>query len=351
MLRFFMKTKLSFLLIGISFIAACNKKNKIATVTTFAGSGVMGSADGKGVNATFANMMGLTTDANDNIYVADSHNNIIRKISPDGVVTTFAGNGTAGTKDGKGVAASFFNPAAITADKKGNVYVADTQNNLIRKITPAGSVSTIAGKWQAGLKIGTGGVFDNPAGLAVDATGNVYVADRFHDKICKISPDGKITTIAGSGDPGSQDGAGTSASFYVPQGIAIDSTGNLYVADTYNNLIRKITPAGVVTTIAGKTKKKGKANGKGAAASFSHPYGIAVDKAGNIYVADQGNNLVRKITPEGIVTTFAGNGIRGATDGNVKEASFYKPMGVTLDKQGNVYIADYQNNLIRRISN
>lgn len=345
-----MNKKLSFLLIGISFIAACNKKNKIATVTTFAGSGLMGSADGKGVNATFANMMGLTTDANDNIYVADSHNNIIRKISPDGVVTTLAGNGAAGTKDGKGIFASFFNPAAITADKKGNVYVADTHNSLIRKITPTGSVSTIAGKWQPGLKIGTGGVFDNPAGLAVDEADNVYVVDSFHDRICKVSPDGKITTIAGSGDPGSQDGTGTLASFYVPEGIAVDSIGNLYIADTYNNLIRKITPAGVVTTIAGKTKR-GKANGKGTAASFSHPDGIAVGKAGNIYVADTGNNLIRKISPQGVVTTFAGNGIRGATDGNVKEASFYKPMGITLDKQGNVYIADYQNNLIRRISN
>lgn len=337
-------------MIGISFIAACNKKNKITTVTTFAGSGLMGSTDGKGGNATFANMMGLTADANDNIYVADSHNNVIRKISPDGVVTTFAGNGTVGAKDGKGLAASFFNPAAITADKNGNTYVADTHNGLIRKITPDGSVSTIAGRWQPGLKIGTGGVFDNPAGLTVDAAGNVYVADSFHDKICKISPDGKITTIAGNGDPGSKDGKGTSASFYVPEGIAIDSTGNLYIADTYNNLIRKITPAGFVTTIAGKTKK-GKANGKSIAASFSHPDGIAVDKAGNIYVADTGNNLIRKIDQEGVVTTFAGSGIRGATDGNVKEASFYKPMGVTLDKQGNVYIADYQNNLIRRISN
>jgi sugar lactone lactonase YvrE len=344
-----MKNPLPFLLIAMLFTIACGKKKEHLVVTTFAGTGLMGSANGPCNRASFSNLTGLALDNKGNIYVADSHNNLIRKINSDGEVTTVAGSGAAGSVDGKGAAASFFNPVALTVDKKGNVYVADKQNNLIRKISPDGTVITIAGRWEKDEN--NGGkfrLFDYPTGIAADSSGNIYVTDSFHDKIRKIGTDGKIITLAGNGTPGSKDGIGTSASFYVPGGVAADSKGNLYVSDTYNNLIRKISSAGVVTTMAGRLKK-GWANGKGAAASFSHPAGIAVDKNGNIYVADTGNNLIRKISPDGMVTTFAGLEARGSKNGDVKTASFFGPMGVAVDTAGNVYVADYQNNLVREI--
>ncbi len=350
----FLKKSFFPLLIVPLFFVSCIKKNKHLVVSTVAGSGVMGSVDGTGANASFSNLMGLAVDAAGNIIVADSHNSMIRKVTPDGVVTTIAGNGTTGTADGKGAAATFFYPTAVTTDKNGNIYVADTHNSLIRKITPDGVVTTFAGNPTPEEKSRTNyrPLFDNPMGIVADNDGNVFISDWIHDRICKITPDGKATTIAGSGEPGSNDGTGTVAAFYLPEGIALDDKGNLYLADTYNNMIRKITKDGVVTTLAGKPGKKnrgGFVNGKGNVALFAHPTGIAVDKKGNIYVGDDGNNVVRKITPDGMVSTFAGSGLRGKTDGDLKTASFFRPMGVAVDTAGNVYVADYQNSLVRKI--
>ncbi|MFI5136296.1 MAG: NHL repeat-containing protein [Sphingobacteriales bacterium] len=346
-----MKKNLSILLITLLFAIACGKKQQHLTVTTYAGTGLMGAANGPADEASFSNLMGLAIDAKGFIYVADSRNNIIRKIGPNGMVTTLAGSGAAGSADGKASAASFFFPAAVTADNSGNVYVADTHNSLIRKISADGLVSTIAGKWPAGVKPRNDGtaVLDNPMGIAADAAGNIFVADWIHDQIRKITPDGKISTVAGNGVPGAKDGPAASATFYLPEGLALDAAGNIYVSDTYNNMIRKISKDGIVTTLAGHLKK-GKADGKGVAASFSHPDGIAIDKNGNIYVADTGNHLIRKISPAGLVATFAGCGARGAMNGDAKAASFYRPMGVAADTGGNVYVADYQNNLVRKIS-
>jgi sugar lactone lactonase YvrE len=341
-----MKKNLSFLLLAALILSSCANSHS-PQVTTFAGNGVMGSDDGIGTSSSFANLMAIAADTAGNIYVADSHNNIVRKITPAGIVTTFAGSGREGHADGKGKAASFFNPAGIAVDKLGNVYVADTHNNLVRKITPGGDVTTIAGKMPGSKDSSVR--FDNPAGIAVDDAGNIYVADWANDVVRKISIDGAITTFAGSGVPGSRNGMSDSASFYLPWGIAVDAANNIYVGDSYNNMIRKISAAGVVTTFAGK-KTKGFFDGAGSEASFFHPAGIAIDKQGNVYVADEGNNKIRKITPGGIVTTFAGSGERGALNGSAAEASFYKPYGVAVDKDGGVYVADYQNNLVRKIS-
>jgi len=346
-----MKKTFSLLLIVTTFIDACNNKHSHPVVTTFAGSGLMGSVDGKGKTASFSNMMGIAADSKGNIYVADSHNNLIRRINPNGIVKTFAGSNAVGSADGPRATASFFNPEAVAVDRKGNVYVADTHNNLIRKISEDGVVTTIAGRRENSFIPGkdSSARFDNPSGIAVDLNGNLYVADWANNLIRKISPGGKVTNLAGSGIPGSNDGIGSSASFYLPWGIAVDSANNVYVADSYNNMIRKISPEGVVKTLAGK-KEKGVANGSGSNASFFHPAGIALDKQDNIYVADMGNNIIRKISPNGIVITLAGNGVRGAVNGSDTAASFYKPYGVALDQDGNVYVADYQNNLIRKIS-
>jgi sugar lactone lactonase YvrE len=312
----------------------------------------MGFADGPAKTAAFANPMGLAVDGKGNIYVADSRNNLIRMISCDGLVSTVAGNRASGGADGKGPAASFFDPAGITIDKKGNLYIADTQNSLIRKIGINGTVTTVSAIRAPSAAKGyeTARQFDHPQGIAIDSFNNIYIADWANDVIKKMDTTGRIAILAGRpGSPGAKDGHGTSASFYLPEGIAVDGSQNLYVCDTYNNLIRKISPDGYVTTVAGK-KAKGATDGKGSAASFSHPSGITVDRYGNLYVSDAGNNKIRKIAPDGMVTTLAGNGHRGAEDGSDTLASFYRPYGIAIAGDGSLLIADYQNNVIRKIS-
>jgi sugar lactone lactonase YvrE len=347
----FMKKSGLILFFGFLFFSACNSKNNYLKVITFAGTGAMGALDGRSTSASFSNMMGITVDENGNLYVADSRNNKIRKISADGVVTTVAGNGLAGSADGKGDSASFFYPEAVAVDRNGNLYVADTHNSLIRKISPEGIVTTLAGQRIYHTIPGMDTVvrFDNPSGIAVDSSGYVYVADCGNDLIRKISPDGKVQNIAGNGKKGAKDSTGLNASFYLPGGIALDSIGNIYVADTYNNMIRKISSSGLVTTVAGR-RLAGATNGKGSTASFSHPAGLTVGPGGNIYVADVGNNKIRMISPAGQVTNFAGNGSRGATNGRDTIATFFRPYGVAADKSGNIYVADYLNNVIRKIS-
>ncbi len=270
-----------------------------------------GSADGTGSAARFANPLGIAVDPAGNVYVADSANNTVRKITPAGVVTTLAGQAGAGvgSADGTGSAARFDGPEGIAVDAAGNVYVGDTGNHTIRKITPAGLVTTLAGLVDnSGSADGTGTAarFNQPVGLTLDAAGNVYVADRQNATIRMVTPAGAVTTVAGlAGNIGTADGTGSAARFFAPEGVAVDAAGNVYVADTDNHAIRKITPAGVVTTLAGLAGTFGSANGTGGAARFRSPVGIAVDAAGNLYVGDNGNESIRKITPAGVVTTFA----------------------------------------------
>ncbi len=322
-------------------------------VTTLAGTaGVAGSTDGTGAAARFSFPLGIGVDAAGNVYVADSNNDTIRKITPAGVVTTLAGTaGAAGSTDGTGAAARFNTPYGLAVDASGNVYVADKVNDTIRKITPAGVVTTPAGT--AGQVGSTnGGLFNAPVGVAVDASGNLYVADSRNDTIRKITAAGVVTTLAGSaGSAGSTDGTGAAARFNTPLGVAVDASGNVYVADSANDTIRKITAAGVVTTLAGTAGQAGSADGTGAAARFKTPYGVAVDSSGNVYVADTGNDTIRKITPAGVVTTLAGTaGAAGSTDGTGAAARFRNPLGVAVDSSGNVYVADSTNDTIRKIT-
>jgi len=320
------------------------------TVSTFAGSGTAGFADGTGTAALFNTPSGVALDASGNVYVADRENNRIRKITPAGVVTTLAGSGTFGFADGAGATAQFRTPNGVAVDASGNVYVADVNNHRIRKITPAGVVSTFAGSGERGSANGTGTAaqFDYPRDVATDASGNVYVADIYCGLIRKITPAGVVSTLAGSGTSGFADGAGTAAQFNNPLGVAIDASGNVYVGDYSNHRIRKITPAGVVTTFAG-SGTAGFANGTGTTAQFNNPVGITLDASGNVYVADGGNHRIRKITPAGVVTTFAGSGTAGFADGAGTTAQFSNPSGVALDASGNVYVADRTNHRIRKI--
>jgi sugar lactone lactonase YvrE len=326
-------------------------------VTTLVGSaGVPGSADGTGSAARFNFPYGVAVDVSGNMYVADRNNCTIRKITPAAVVTTFAGSvSVSGSADGTGNAARFNQPCSVTVDGGGNIYVADTFNNTIRKITPARVVTTLAGLAGAvGHADGTGSVaqFFYPVGVAVDVSGNVYVADAFNSTIRKITSAGVVTTFAGlAGSSGGADGTGSVARFHLPYGVAVDGSGNVYVADTYNQTIRKITSAGVVTTLAGSVGAMGSADGTGSAARFNYPCGIAVDSDGNIYVADTNNYTIRKITPAGVVTTFAGlAGTGGSADGTGSAARFGEPYGLATDVSGNIYVADAGANAIRKIT-
>jgi hypothetical protein len=298
----------------------------------------------------------VAVDRAGNVLVADFHNNAIRKITSSGVVTTLAGTAdSSGSTDGTGAAARFDTPYGVAVDGAGNVFVADYDNNTIRKITLSGVVTTLAGSAadSAGSADGTGaaGRFCGPNGVAVDGAGNVLVADYWNDTIRKVTPSGVVTTLAGSaGLSGSADGTGAAARFFLPVGVAVDGTGNVFVADG-NNTIRKITPTGVVATLAGSAGLSGSADGTGAAARFCRPSGLAVDGVGNVFVADNENNTIRKVTPSGVVTTLAGSaGLSGSADGTGAAASFSWPQGVAVDGAGNVFVADSQNNAIRKIS-
>jgi serine/threonine-protein kinase len=350
----YMKKTSPLWLITVLLITSCGKElesnsvlaNQNLSVNTLAGSGSQGSANGTGTAASFYQPTGITVDTAGNVYVADYRNNLIRKINSAGLVTTFVGTLSPGSANGTGTYASFFQPTGVAVDVSGNVYIADNGNNLIREISPAGVVTTMAGNGTVGFVngIGSAASFSGPQGIAVDVSGNVYVADYGNNLIREISPNGVVTTLAGSGTSGSVNGVDTAAAFNEPTGVAVDVAGNVYVADYGNNLIRKISPAGMVTTLAG-SGNTGAANGTGTAASFNGPTGLAVDASGNVYVADYGNNLVREITPAGVVTKL-GSG----TGGPGKSLSFNGPYGIAIDAVGNIYVAVYGNSTIQKIN-
>lgn len=324
------------------------------TFSTFAGvAGSAGSANGTGHQARFASATGLAVDGADNLYVADTGNNTIRKITPAGVVSTFAGSaGNSGSADGTAGAARFNAPIGLTIDGAGNLYVGDSGNHTIRKITPAAVVTTLAGSpGNPGSDNGTGSVarFNGPRGVAVDGGGNVYVADTFNNTIRKVTPAGSVSTFAGlAGEFGSTDGIGSVARFNRPRGVAVDSASNVYVADSANNLIRRISSTKAVTTVAGLAETSGSTDGSVFAARFFGPIGITVSPSRNIYLADTVNDTIRKISFSGAVTTLGGVPLMaGSANGAGAAARFASPQGVALDSAGRLFVADTGNNTIR----
>jgi len=317
---------------------------------TFAGNGTAAFADGMGTEAKFNNPEGVAIDSKGNIIVADRSNHRIRKITPDGQVSTIAGSGTSGRVDGPALTARFNSPWKVAVDKNDNIIVADRSNHCIRLISADGIVSTIAGNGSSGTTdgIGTAARFNYPQDVEVDPSGVIYVVDYTNDRIRKITTDGTVSTLAG-GSTGYADGTGTEAQFNKPSGLVLDKEGNLLVADRNNNRIRKVTPAGVVTTFAGNGSK-GLADGDLLTASFGEPFGINVDPAGNIFIADLSTHAIRKITVYGEVITIGGNGTTGNTDGSPASAvRFNQPTDVVIDAQGRVYVADLSNAKIRRL--
>jgi sugar lactone lactonase YvrE len=320
------------------------------TVSTLAGSGQSGFADGNSTSAKFNNPLTTALDASGNIYVADALNQRIRKINAQGDVSTFAGSGTVGLVNGLTTSARFAYPWGICTDPSGNFYVPERDNNCIRKISSDGSVTIFAGSTR-GYADGPAGSakFSFPSGVASDAQGNIYVTEKLNQRVRKITPSGDVSTIAGDGTPGYADGPANTAKFYNPSGICLDGQGNIYVADQYNQRIRKISSSGEVSTYAG-SGIQGYVDGKSDTAKFNYPRGICSDSKGNIYVAEEENQVIRKITPSGVVTTVAGKGTLGYADGKGSEALFLNPTGVTADNLGNLYVVENLGQRIRKIS-
>jgi len=323
-----------------------------AYVITFAGSPAAGFADGAGQQALFSAPLGIAIDAGDNLIVADFHNHRIRRIDPQGNVTTIAG-AVRGYQDGAGIGARFYGPAGVALDPAGNIIVADYGNNRIRQIGPNGRVTTIAGSGAYGYANGSGlsAKFARPSGVVVDGAGNIYVADADNHLIRKIDANRNVTTLAGS-TPGYADGPGSNAQFNfyggAPQ-LCFDANGNLIVADFFNNRIRQVAPDGTTTTLAGNGNMDS-IDGPAGQASFFLASGVGRDLQGNIVVADWHNARVRMINLAAkTVSTLAGNGAETHADGPALSASFIRPGGVAVDSRGNIFVSDYYDNCIRRI--
>jgi kumamolisin len=325
--------------------------NAWLNVSTLAGKAtISGNTDGQGPAALFHQPEGIAIAPSGIIYAADSLNDTIRKITPTGNVTTFAGTaGSAGSTDGTGSSARFNDPTGVAVDSGGNIYVADTLNETIRKIAPNGNVTTFAGKTgTAGSTNGTTGVarFNHPVGLALDASGNLYIADSSNNAIRKIAPSNTgtftVSTFAGrAGSSGNTDGTGSNARFDDPLGVTVDASDNLYVADSKNDTIREITSAAVVTTIAGSAGVAGDSDDFGTNALFDDPTAVAADGLGNVYVVDALNYTARVIGPSSLVFTTAGQpGVSGSVDGIGQSAGFTAPYAIAANSSGNVYLTD-----------
>ncbi len=331
-------------------------------ITTVAGNGTATYA-GDGEAATNASLhlpYGVVFDDSGNLYIADRSNNRIREVDTNGIITTVAGNGTATYAGDGGMAtnASLYLPYGVAFDKFGNLYIADYYNNRIRKVATNGIITTVAGKGAIAYS-GDGGVATNaslhsPSGVAFDASGNLYIADTSNNRIRKVATSGIITTVAGNGTAtyAGDGGAATNASLRLSSGVAFDASGNLYIADRINNRIRKVDTNGIITTVAGNGTATYAGDGGAATnASLYYPSGVAFDASGNLYIADYNNNRIRKVDTNGIITTVAGNGTATYVgDGGVAtNASLYNPWGVAFDNSGNMFVADTSNNRIREV--
>ncbi len=316
----------------------------VPVVTSLAGNGSQAYADGQGAMAAFYWPAGITATSLGDLYVADEANNLIREVDPSGNVYTVAGDVDAGF----GAGAVFSFPGAVVIDLNGNICVSDGTNRILRINPRTFEVSAFVGNGDAGFIEGRGAMaeFNGPMGLAADEQGDLYVADANNSRIRKVDPTGNVTTWAGSGKQGTADGPAGAAEFCLPNGLALDAQGNLYVSEL-SNRIRKVDPRGNVTTVAGDGDA-GFADGQGARAQLNTPAGLAVDGHGNLYVADVGNSRIRKIDAAGNVTTFAGNGTVGYWDGPAAAAQFAYPSGVAVEGT-NVFVSDQYNNRIRVI--
>ena len=333
-------------------------------ITTIAGNGTQGYS-GDGGQAVYASLyapIGVTFDTASNLYFSDQGNNCVRMINTLGIITTIAGKGTHGYSGdgGQAINAELSHPAVIVFDVFGNLYIADTDNHCIRMVNTAGIITTIAGNGTGGYS-GDGGPatsaeLDAPYGVTFDSFNDLYIADYGGNSIRKINTVGIISTIAGNGTLGfsGDGGQATAAELFYPQGVRFNAAGNLFITDTYNNRIRMINSLGTINTIIGNgvlgfSGDGGQATG----AELYQPVGIIFDAANNLYFSDSENNRIRKVNAAGIISTIAGNGIGGYSGdgGEVTTAELHNPAEIAFDLAGNMYITDYKNNVIRKVTN
>ncbi len=333
------------------------------TITTIAGNGIAGYSGDNGP-ATVAKLHQpafMCYDQFGNLLITDSYNNVVRKVNTSGIITTIAGNGNAGYSGDNGLAtaAELRVPLGIAVDAMGNIYFAEYRNNVIRKINTAGIISTIAGNGVAGYS-GDNGPATNaklnlPYGLAIDKFGNIYFPEVLNYCVRKINTSGVISTIAGNGTYGfsGDGGSATAAQFRYPGGIAISDTGDIFVADYQNHRIRKINSAGIINTFAGNgTSGNTGDNGAATDAELNAPNSVYIDDDNNVYITDCYANIVRKVNTTGIITTIAGNGTVGYSgdNGPATLAQMSNPIGLCINKAGNIFVAEYDNNIIRKIT-
>ena len=327
------------------------------TLSVIAGTGTDGSPTaGPATSSQLNQPYGVALDASGNVYIADSENNVIERVAPSGTLSIIAGNGTAGPPTaGPATSSNLNGPSGVAVDSVGNVYIADAANHVIEKVTPSGTLSVIAGTGEQGSPTAgpaTSSSFDYPTGVAVDASNNLYVADLFNNVVEKITPSGTLSIFAGTGTSGVPTaGKATSSQLSYPQGVAVDSVGNVYIADAANHVIEKVTPSGTLSIIAGNGTRGHPTAGPATSSNLNGPSGVAVDFAGNVVIADRDNNVVEKVTPSGTLSVIAGTGEPGSpTAGPATSSSFNYPTGVAVDASGNVYIADENNYLIEKVA-
>jgi sugar lactone lactonase YvrE len=339
--------------------------NAVGIISTVAGNGTAGFS-GDGGSATSASLYypwGVAVDAAGNLYIADSQNWRVRRVDLSGAISTVAGNGTWGFSGdgGSATSASLYFYVDLAVDGVGNLYIAGDQDSRIRRVDPSGTISTVAGASTSQGFSGDGGpataaLLNFPSGVAVDAAGNLYIADSNNNRIRRVTADGTISTVAGNGTAGfsGDGGPATNASLHQPQRVAADTNGNLYVADWWNHRIRRVDPNGTISTVAGNgTSGYSGDGGSATSASLQYPMGVAVDAAGNLYIADSRNNRIRRVTANGVISTVAGNGIAGFSGdgGPAASASLNTyPNGVAVGSAGDLYIADTGNNRVRKVS-
>lgn len=321
-------------------------------ITTVAGNGTNGYSgdNGTATNAMLWEPCGVAVDSSDNLFIADFWNNRIRKVATNGIITTVAGNGTNGYSGDNGAAtnAMLCRPCGVTVDSSGNLIIADTENNRIRKVATNGIITTVAGNGSQGY-FGDNGAATNamlyyPQSVAVDSSGNIIIADQPNNAIRKVATNGIITTITGTS---------------LPTGVAEDSNGNLFIADIGDSRVFKLATNGIITTIAGNgTYGYSGDNGAATNAMLRQPSGVTVDSSGHLFIADTYNNCIRMVMATGVITTVAGNGASAGTGGGnysgdngaATNAMLYHPFGVTVDSAGNLFFADYGNNRIRKVT-
>ncbi len=351
-----------FIRIGLAFLFLTQlNSNALAQsgfIKTVAGNGLQGFG-GDGGRATSAQLnepRGVAVDAAGNLFIADYLNGRIRKVTPAGIISTVAGGGSSLDEGVPATSARLSITASVAVDAAGNLYIADTGNHRVRRVTPAGLITTVAGNGTDGYSgdngLATSAQLYFPAGVAVDAAGNVLIADTINNRIRKVTSAGVITTIAGNGVPGSRgdNGPATSAQLLLPESLAMDRDGNLYIAQYYS--VRKVTPAGLITTCAGNGISGFSGDGGPAtSAQLGEAKGVAIDAAGNLYIGDANNNRIRRVTPAGFISTVSGNGTSGygGDSGPAVAAYLNGPHGVAVDTAGNLYVANQGNDRVRRI--